>query len=151
MLMGTLSVSQRATISLGEPMLAMGVEVTLSTSIFAGSLMVAVPIEAPGRMRRQPGIVVGFFDQVFGATTLAVEPDHEVDRVTPVGHEDPVFVLAAFEQLVLHGFFRIQFRARFLVAQGHEPVWLAPPVRLVTKFALRVGIRLGPGLPLGLA
>jgi hypothetical protein len=35
--MHTLSYSQPATISLGEPMLAMGVEVTLSTSIFAGS------------------------------------------------------------------------------------------------------------------
>ena len=37
MLMCTLSFSQPATISLGEPMLAMGVEVTLSTSIFAAS------------------------------------------------------------------------------------------------------------------
>ena len=35
--MGTLSFSQPATISLGEPMLAMGVEVTLLTSIFAAS------------------------------------------------------------------------------------------------------------------
>jgi hypothetical protein len=35
--MRTLSFSQRATISLGEPMPAMGVEATLSTSIFAAS------------------------------------------------------------------------------------------------------------------
>jgi hypothetical protein len=33
----TLRPSQTATISWGEPMLAMGVEVTLSTSIFAAS------------------------------------------------------------------------------------------------------------------
>jgi hypothetical protein len=63
----------------------------------------------------------------------------------------PVFILAGFEQLVLRGFFHIQFRARLLVAQGNEPVWLAPSVRLVTEFALRAGIRLGRRLSLGLA
>jgi hypothetical protein len=41
--------------------------------------------------------------------------------------------------------------ARLLVAQGHEPIGLAPPVRLVAEFAFRVGIRLGRWLPLGLA
>jgi hypothetical protein len=35
----TLRPSQPTTISLGEPMLAIGVEVTLSTSIFAASLV----------------------------------------------------------------------------------------------------------------
>jgi len=37
MLMHTLSLSQPATISLGEPMLAMGVEAKPPTSIFAAS------------------------------------------------------------------------------------------------------------------
>ena len=44
------------------------------------------------------------FDQVFSAAAWAVKPDHEVDRIAHVGDEDPVLVLAGFEQLVLLGF-----------------------------------------------
>jgi hypothetical protein len=64
MLMYTLSFSQPATISLGEPMLAVGVEVTLSTSIFAASPGWSVVSQvgtyrdqsvARGRIRSVPG------------------------------------------------------------------------------------------------
>jgi hypothetical protein len=41
--------------------------------------------------------------------------------------------------------------AGLFVAQGHESIGLAPPLRLVAEFAFRVGIRLGRRLPLGLA
>ena len=76
--------------------------------------MIAVHIKAARRMRRQPGIVVRLFDQVFRAAPLVVKPDHEVDGIAHVGHEDPVFVLAGFEQLVLLGFLRLPFpRAAF--------------------------------------
>ena len=44
-----------------------------------------------------------------------------------------------------------QFLACLFLSQGHKPVWLAPSVRLVKEFALRVVIRLGRRLPLGLA
>ncbi len=68
-----------------------------------------------------------------------------------VGHEDPVFVLAGFEQLVLLFFLRFLLLARFLIAQGHEPVFLLPPIRLIAEFTLPPGIRLVRRLPLGLA
>ena len=101
-------------------------------------------------MRRQPGIVVRLLDQVFRATALVVKPDHEVDGIAEVGHEDPVLVLAGLEQLVLLGLLRLDLLARFLIAQGHEPVFLLPPVRLIAEFTLPSGIRLRRRLPLGL-
>ena len=59
--------------------------------------MVAIHIETVRRMRRQPGIVVRLFDQIFGTRPLAVEPHHEIDGIGEVGHEDPVCVFAGFE------------------------------------------------------
>src|SRR5665213_2686257 len=50
--------------------------------------MIAIHIETVRRMRRQPGIVVGFFDQVLGAAPPAVEPDHKTDGVGEVGDKD---------------------------------------------------------------
>jgi hypothetical protein len=35
--------------------------------------MIAIHIETARWMRRQPGIVIGLLDQVFGAPTLAVK------------------------------------------------------------------------------
>jgi hypothetical protein len=102
-------------------------------------------------VRRQPGIVVRLLNQVFRAATLVVKPDHEVDGLGQVGHEDSILVLAGFEQLVLLGFLRLHFFAGFLVAQRHEPVFLLPPVRLIAEFTLPPCIRLLRRLPLGLA
>src|ERR1035437_9199865 len=72
-------------------------------------------------------------------------------RGAEVGHEGPVLVLAGLEQLVPLGLLCLPLLARFLIAQGHEPVFLLPPVRLKTKFTLPPGIRLLRRLPLGLA
>src|SRR5260370_42681008 len=102
-------------------------------------------------MCRQPGIVVRLFDQVFGAATRAVKPDREINGLDEVGDKHAVLVLAGLEQLVLLGLLGFQFLAWFLFAQSHEPVWLAPSVRLVKECAFRVGICLGRWLPLGLA
>src|SRR5882762_10518503 len=102
-------------------------------------------------MRRQSSVIVGLFNQVFGAAALAVKPDHEVDGIAHVGHEDPVFVLTGFEQLVLLDFLGFQFLAWLFLAQSHEPIGIAPSLWLVTEFAFRVGIGLGRRLPLGLA
>jgi hypothetical protein len=63
--------------------------------------VIPIHVKAVRRMRRQPSIVVRLFNQVFGAATLTVKPDYEVDRILHVGHKDPVFVLAGLEQLVL--------------------------------------------------
>ena len=82
---------------------------------------------------------------------VAANGQPEVDGIAHVGHEDPVFVLAGFEQLVLLGFLGFQFFAWLFLTQGHEPIRLAPSVRLVTEFAFRVGIRFGRRLPLSLA
>src|SRR6516162_4084605 len=101
-------------------------------------------------MRRQPGIIVSLFNQVFGAAPLAVKPDHEVDRIAHVGHEDPVLVLAGLEQLVLLGLLGCHWFAWLFLAQGHEPIGLTPALRLIIKFALPIRIRLRRWLPLGL-
>ena len=101
-------------------------------------------------MRRQPRIVVRLLDQVLRAAPLVVKPDQEGDGLAQVGHEDSILVRAGFEQLVLLAFLRLLFFAGFLVAQGHEPIGLLPPVRLIAKFTLPSRIRLGRRLPLGL-
>src|SRR5712691_5537439 len=113
--------------------------------------MIPVHVKAARRMCRQPGIVVRLLDQVFGAATLTVKPDHEINGLDEVGDEHPVLVLAGLEQLVLLGILGFQFLAWFLFAQSHEPVWLAPSVRLIKEFAFLIGICLGRWLPLGLA
>src|SRR6516225_8387974 len=100
-------------------------------------------------MRRQPSIVVRLFNQVFGAATLTVKPDYEVDRILHVGHEDPVFVLAGLEQLVLLCLLGCHLLTWFFVAQGYEAIGLAPLVRLVAEFALRVSIGFGRWFPIG--
>src|SRR5947207_13982428 len=105
--------------------------------------MIAVHIEAARRVRRQPGIVVGLLDQVFRPTPLVIEPDHEIDGLLEVSYEDPVLVLAGFEQLVLLGLLRVHLLARFLIAQGYKSVFLLPPIRLITEFTLGLAIVLG--------
>ena len=112
--------------------------------------MIPVHVKAARRMCRQPGIVVRLLDQVFGAATLAVKPNYEINGLDEIGDEHPVLVLAALEQLILLGLVDFQFLDRFWFAQSHEPVCLAPSVRLIKEFALRVGIGLGRWLPLGL-
>src|SRR5450759_1029665 len=104
--------------------------------------VIAVHVKAVRRMRRQSGIVVRLFDQVFRSAALVVKPDHEVDRIFHVGHEYSVSVLAGFEQLVLPAFLPLHFLARFLVAESYKAVGLAPALRLVMEFALPAGIRL---------
>src|SRR3989442_10302628 len=99
----------------------------------------------------QPGIVVRLFDQVLGATALAVKPDHEINGLDEVGDEHPVLVLAGLEQLVLLSLLGFQFLAWFLFAQSHEPVWLAPSIRLIKEFAFRVGLCFWRWFPLGLS
>src|ERR1700683_3736080 len=113
--------------------------------------MIAIHIEAARRVRRQPSIVVGLLDQIFRDTPLVVKPEDEVDRVAEVCYQDPILVLAGFEQLVLLGLLRRNLLARFLIAQGYEPVCLAPSIRLIAEFALRIAIRLWRRLPRGLA
>src|SRR2546426_434219 len=113
--------------------------------------MIAIHVETVRRMRRQPGIVVRLFDQVFGAAPLVVKPDYEVDGTRQVGHEDAVSVPAGLEQLILVGFpVVLYFLARFLVAQGDESVFLLPPLGLIAEFTLPLGIGLLRWLPLGL-
>src|SRR5882724_205896 len=113
--------------------------------------MIAIDVEAARWMRRQPGIMVGFLDQVFRAATLAVKPDYEGNGIRHVSDEDSICVLAGFEQLVLFGFLGTHLLRRFFVAQSHEPVCLLPSVRLVEKFALRISVGLLGRLPLGLS
>src|SRR5207302_9461305 len=112
---------------------------------------IAIHVKAARRMCRQPGIVVRLFDQVLGAATLAVKPNHEINGLNEVGDEHSVLVLAGLEQLVLLGLLGFQFLAWFWFAQSHEPVWLAPSIRLIKEFAFLVGICLERWLPLGLA
>ena len=89
--------------------------------------MIAVHVKTVRRMGRQPSIVVRLLDQVLRAASLIVKPDHEIEGIAEVGYEDPVLVLAGFEQLVLLGFLGFPFRARFFVAQRHEPQGLLHP------------------------
>jgi len=89
--------------------------------------VITVHIEAARRVRRQSGIVVRFLKQVFGAATLVVKPDHEVDGLAEVGHEDSILVPAGLEQLVLLGVFRLHFRACFLIAQATNRYALPHP------------------------
>src|SRR5258708_36880299 len=86
-------------------------------------------------MCREPGIVVRLLDQVFGAATLTVKPDHEINGLDEVGDEHPVLVLAGLEQLVLLGLLGFQFLAWLWFAQSHEPVWLHPFIPLVKEIA----------------
>jgi len=44
--------------------------------------------------------VVRLFDQVFGAATLAVKPDHEINGLPEADDEQPVLALAGFDQVV---------------------------------------------------
>src|SRR5206468_12068636 len=103
---------------------------------------------AARRRGSQAGIVVRLLGQGSSATTLAVKPEHEINGLHEVGDEHPVLVLAGFEQLVLLGLLGFQLLAWFWFAQSHEPVWVAPSIRLIKKFAFRVGIGLGRWLPL---
>ena len=61
--------------------------------------------------------------------------------------EGPILVLAGFEQLVLLGFLRLYFLALLLIAQSHEPVFLAPPIRPIVEFTSGIAIRLRRRLP----
>ncbi len=48
---------------------------------------------------------------------------------------------------VLLGFLRLYFLALLLIAQSHEPVFLAPPIRPIVEFTLCIAIRLRRRLP----
>ena len=107
----------------------------------------AVHRPSPGRMRRQPSIVFGFLDEILRTRALIVEPRQQSDPVVHIGDQDAIAVFRRVEQLILFGIFRRRRLLLFDVAQGDEPVRMAPPLRLIPEFALTVGIglrRTGP-------
>jgi hypothetical protein len=97
-------------------------------------------------MGRQTGIVVGLFYQILGPGALIVEPHQQVDGALHVGHEDPIDILRAVEQLVLLGLGK---RILLLVAQGNKAVGLAPTFWLIAELTLLIGIGARRGLPTG--
>src|ERR1039457_6130351 len=99
----------------------------------------------------QTRIVFSFLDEALRARPLAVEPRQHGDAVAHIGDEHAIAVLRCVKQLIL---LWLLLRGRLLlldVAQGDEPMRLAPALRLITEFALPPGIRLLRRLPLGLA
>src|SRR5216683_3984730 len=103
--------------------------------------MYAVGGPAPGRMSRQTSIVVRFFNQIFGAGALVIEPHQQVDGALHVGDEDPIDTLRAVEQMVLlalgGGLFLL------MVAQGNKTAGLSPAFRVIPELALLVGVGAG--------
>ena len=65
-------------------------------------------------MGRQSGIIVGFFNQIFGASTLVVEPHDQRNRIFQIGDENSVFMRTRFKQLILD----LIGRSLFLVVLG---------------------------------
>src|SRR5882724_10939286 len=98
-------------------------------------------------MRGQPGIVVGFLDQVFRRRTLSVEPHQRIDRPVHVGYEHPIAVLRSLEQLVLLGLFRLSGFGLLLLPQSEEPVRTPPALWWVPEVALFIGIGAWSPLP----
>src|SRR6266403_2179230 len=91
-------------------------------------------------MRGQPGIVVGFLDQVFRTGALTVKPDQKMDGLVHAGYKNPIGVLRSLEQLVLLGLFLLSGFGFLLIPQSDEPVRASPTLRLVPEFALLIGI-----------
>src|SRR5207245_10234189 len=100
-----------------------------------------IRVEAFGWMRCQSGIVVGFLDQVLGASAAIVKPRYPVNRlIFDVGDENSILHAAHGEQLVLlYRIFLIGF-LRIVVAQRHVSEFALPSLRLVAELALRIGI-----------
>ena len=101
---------------------------------------VAVHHPAPGGMRRQPRIIVGFLDQVLGCSPLVVERHQRVHRPIHVRHKHPVDVLRRLEQLVLLRRIRRPSLPLLLITQRQEPIRFPPAIRLIPEFALSVGV-----------
>src|SRR5262252_1566341 len=107
--------------------------------------MHAVHAPTPGRMGRQASVVIGFFDEVLGPSTLVIEPHQPIHGLLQVGHKHPVAVLWAVKQLVLLAFGLALLL--LLVAQRNKAVRLAPTRGLIPELALLVGIGLGRSFP----
>src|SRR5207253_9886920 len=111
--------------------------------------MSAVHGPAIRRMRGQPRIVIGFFEQVLRGGTLTIKPYERVEGTVHVSHKNPIGVLRGLEQLVLLGLFLL-FRFWFLlIAQGDEAIRAAPPLRPIAELTLLVGIGARRPLPVG--
>src|ERR1700675_2070378 len=99
-------------------------------------------------MRGQPGIVVGFPDQVLRTWAVTVKPDQSINRLVHVGYKNPIGVLRSLEQLVLLGLFLLSGFGFLLIPQSDEPVRASPALRLVPEFALLIGIGAWRALPM---
>src|ERR1019366_167431 len=75
------------------------------------------------------------------------EPHQQVDGTLHVGHEHPIDILRAVEQLVLLALERE--RVLLLVAQGNKTVGLTPTFGLIAELTLLIGIGARRGLPAG--
>ena len=98
-------------------------------------------------MRGEPGVVVGFFDEVFRPGPLVVKPGDRRDRLFQARHEHAVAVAAGLEQLILFDLTTVWL---LVVTQRDEAASLGPALRLVEEFALRLRVGLRRGLPVGL-
>ena len=107
----------------------------------------AVHRPALGGMCSQPGIVVGFLDQVLGCGPLIVERHQYVDRALHVRHKDPIEILRGLEQLVLLWFFLLFSVWLLLIAQRDEPIRFPPAIRLIPELTLLIGVGLWRPFP----
>ena len=82
-------------------------------------------------MRRQSGVVAGFFDEILRPGPLVVKPHHRRDRLGEIGHKHAVGVSAGFKQYLVG--FRLLFITQrdkaagmgYLVdSSSHNMLWL---------------------------
>src|SRR5207253_4299650 len=91
-------------------------------------------------------IVIGFFDEVLRARSLAIYPEQQIAGPVHVRHEDSIAIPRGVEELLLLALLRVLFL--LLIAQSDKAIGLAPPFRLIAEFALLIGVGLARGLPI---
>ena len=101
-------------------------------------------------MSGQSGIIVGFFDQVFGTGALVVEPHDQRNPIFEIGDKNPIPIWTRLEELILLDLVGMLVVLVLGITQRYKSIRLVPAFGLILKLALLIGIGFRRSFPLRL-